>query len=206
MIETITWLGHGSFRLEGSPILYINPWRVPRNTFLADLILVGHDHYDHCSVADIERLRGPETVIIGNDKVAAQVADTSVLRPWHSRTFDRLSVKAVPAYSPDDPRHPLSEGGLGFVISVNYYDIYYAGDTKIIPEMDLLHPDIAILPIDDDGTLSVEEAVEVVERLRPRWVIPSNWGATGEGATEADARRFKQMVGGRAQVMLFDDS
>lgn len=202
MIEQIQWLGHGSFLIQAPPIIYINPWRVVRSVFHADLILISHDHYDHCSAADVEKLKGPDTVIMGNERVAKQVSDTRILRPWQSVTFDRTSIKAVPAYSPEHVQHPRDHGGLGFIISHNYYDIYYAGDTKIIPEMKLIHPDIAILPIDDDGTLSLDEAVEVVKIMRPRWVIPSNWGTPGEGVTSVDAQVFKQRVGDAAEVIL----
>lgn len=202
MIESIQWLGHGSILIQGPPIIYINPWRVVRTAFHPDVILIGHDHYDHCSTADVNKLRGPETRVIGNERVANQIEGVTILRAWNSMTIDRCNIKAIPAYSPDDLRHPREHGGLGFVISMNFYDIYYAGDTKIIPEMDLLHPDIAILPIDDDGTLNVEEAVTVVKKLHPRWVIPCNWGATGEGTSASEARRFQRLVGGRAEVIL----
>ncbi|QPC81460.1 MBL fold metallo-hydrolase [Phototrophicus methaneseepsis] len=202
MIDQIRWLGHGTFLVQADPIIYINPWRVIRTPFLADAILVSHDHYDHCSIADIRKLRGDHTLIIGNDRVAQQIPNTTILRPWQSMNIGRASIKAIPAYSPNDPRHPKEHGGLGFVISLNYFDIYYAGDTCITPEMDMIHPDIAILPIDGDGTLTPEDAAQVVQKLRPRWVIPSNWGATGEGATRLDAQRFQKLVGGRAQVIM----
>ncbi|MBC8099745.1 MAG: MBL fold metallo-hydrolase, partial [Armatimonadetes bacterium] len=182
MLERLHWLGHGSFLIEGPPLIYINPWRVTRGTFHADAILIGHDHYEHFSPADIEKLRGPDTVIATNEKVGAMVAGSTQLRTWHSLTLDRARITAVPAYSVNDPRHALDEGGLGFVISLNFYDIYYAGDTGVIPEMQGLQPDIAILPIDGaNGTLSVEQAVEVVKQMRPRTVLPCNWGAGGEG-------------------------
>lgn len=202
MLEYIQWLGHGSFSIQGPPIVYINPWRVVRSAFLADLILIGHDHYDHCSVADVAKLRGPETIILGNERVQAQIPDAEWLRPWQSRTFDRMRITGIPAYAPNDIRHPREHNGLGFLISVNYYDIYYAGDTHLIPEMDRLNPDIAMLPIDNDGTLNVADAVRVVEKLKPRWVYPMNWGETGEGASMLDALEFKQSVGDRAQVIL----
>jgi L-ascorbate metabolism protein UlaG (beta-lactamase superfamily) len=202
MIDQIQWLGHGSFFIQGPPLIYVNPWRVARNTFLADVILVGHDHYDHCSLADVNKLRGESTIVIGNEKVAREIENCHILRPWQSITIDRASIKAIPAYSPTSWQHPASDGGLGFVISVNYFDIYYAGDTQIIPEMDMIHPDIAILPIDGNGTLTVSAAVEVVKKMRPRWVIPANWGPVTEGASEADARLFKREVGNRAEVII----
>lgn len=202
MLERIQWLGHGSFVIQGPPIIYINPWRVARNTFFADVILVSHDHYDHYSPADVNKLRGPQTRVVSNEHVAAEIERCDILRPWQSLSVDRASIKAVPAYSPNDLAHPQSSGGLGFVVSLNFYDIYYAGDTQTIPEMDRIHPDIAILPIDGHGTLTVEEAVEVVKKMRPRWVIPSNWGPGTEGASTVDAQNFKQEAGKYAEVVI----
>lgn len=202
MIERIQWLGHGGFLIQGPPIIYINPWRVVRTAFHADVILVSHDHYEHFSQADIEKLRGPDTIIISNDKVASEISGCVILRPWQSITIDKISIKAVPAYSPTDLRHPLEAGGLGFVISIEYYDIYYAGDTQHIPEMQLIHPDIAILPIDGLGTLTVNDAQEVVKEMRPRWVIPSNWDLIGTGAGKAQAIALKEAVGDTAEVVI----
>jgi L-ascorbate metabolism protein UlaG (beta-lactamase superfamily) len=198
MIDSIQWLGQGSFAIQGTPLIYINPWRITRSTFHADVILVSHDHYDACSQADIRKLRGTDTRLFSNEKVSKELERVEILRLWQSVQVDRAGIKAVPAYSPSSMQHPQSDGGLGFVISLNYYDIYYAGDTELIPEMDRIRPDIALLPIDGNGTLTVEAALEVVKQIRPRYVIPFNWG-TG---TELRAKSFKDMVGGRAEVIL----
>lgn len=208
MIEQIQWLGHGSFVIQGPPLIYINPWRLGRTAFLADAILIGHDHYEHFSQVDIERLRNPQTVVLANETVAEQVEGATILRPYHSVTVDRARITAVPAYSLDESfRHAPSNGGLGFVISLNFYDIYYAGDSQETPEMMRLQPDIAILPIDGNGTLTVEQAADVARRMRPRYAIPMNWGAEGisTSATARDALRFKELVAGRVEVILPSD-
>lgn len=203
MLDQIQWLGHGSFVIQGPPLIYIDPWRVVRSAFHADAILVSHDHYEHCSQADINKLRGKNTVVIGNAAVAEQVENTTQLRPWHTMTIDRAAIKAVPAYTPDDAGHAKSAGGLGFIVSLNYYDIYYAGGTGIIPEMERIHPDIAILPIDGSGgVLNVEQAAEAVKQLGPRYVIPCNWGTLAGGATLIDAQEFKERVADRAEVII----
>jgi L-ascorbate metabolism protein UlaG (beta-lactamase superfamily) len=206
MIDQIQWLGHGSFSIQGPPLIYINPWRVVRSTFHPDVILVSHDHYEHCSLADINKLRGPQTQVIGNESVAQQIEGCAILRPWQSITIDRASIKGVPAYAPDDLRHPIEAGGLGFVISINYHDIYYAGDSGQIPEMDYIRPDIAILPIDGNGTLTVSEAVEVIKKMRPRWAIPSNWGALASGAAMVDAQNFRDALRGWSEVVILPQS
>lgn len=202
MIEHIKWLGHGSFVIESTPLIYINPWRVSQSAFHADVILVGHDHYEHCSVADIRKLRASHTQIISNERVATLMEGVRVLRPWQSISIDRASIKAIPAYSPEHPKHPPEDGGLGFVISMHYHDIYYVGDSQLIPEMRVLRPDILILPIDDNGTLSIDAAVQLVDQMRPRWAIPCNWGASDVGASALEAQSFKERVGNRSEVII----
>jgi L-ascorbate metabolism protein UlaG (beta-lactamase superfamily) len=206
MIDKIQWLGHGSFVIQGPPLIYINPWRVTRKAFHPDVILIGHGHYAHCSPADIDKLRGPDTHILTNELVAQEIEGCTVLRPWQSITVGNARITGIPAYSPDEASHPLEAGGLGFVVSIQLYDIYYAGDTQKIPEMDLIKPDIAILPIDGNGTLTVSEAVAVVKEMKPRWAIPSNLGSGTEGATSLDAQRFKDAVGDQAEVIILDQT
>ena len=60
MLENIKWLGHASFRIDGEKIIYIDPWNV-KEAEPADLILVTHEHYDHCSPEDIKKIQKNET-------------------------------------------------------------------------------------------------------------------------------------------------
>jgi L-ascorbate metabolism protein UlaG (beta-lactamase superfamily) len=204
MLDRIQWLGHGSFALETLPRIYINPRRIPSVDAPADIILLSHEHHDHFSPADVQKLCDAHTQIICNERVARELSRCTVVRSWQSVTCGRAKVTAVPAYSPNDSRHPLADGGLGFIISLNFYDIYYAGDTQIIPEMERINPDIALLPIDGRGTLNVEEAAAATQIMRPKWVIPYNWGASVSGATRLDALRLAREVGDAAQVVLPD--
>lgn len=195
MLDCIRWLGHSSFVIHGSPTIYINPWRTTRAEQPADVILISHERYENFSLADIEKLRGPDTRIITNERVAAELEGCTVLRPWQSISIGRACIKAVPAYSPALPVH---QGGLGFVISVNYYDIYYAGDTQLIPEMEQLKPDIAILPIDGNGTMNPDDATRAVAQMKPRWTIPCNWNS----GTRANAHIFQRQSSSHTEVIL----
>jgi len=200
MIDSIQWLGFGGFVIQGTPLIYVNPWRISRVTFLADVILIGHGHYEHFSPSDIEKVRSPDTLILTNSFVAAQLPGAEVLREYQSRVIDRARITAIPAYSPSSSLHRREDGGLGFLISTNLYDIYYAGDTQITPEVERIAPDIAILPIDGNGTMTVEDAALLVREMRPRYVIPCNWGAGG--ITQSDVERFKRLVGERSEVRI----
>lgn len=203
MIDRIQWLGHGTFRIQGPPLIYINPWRVARPAFHADTILISNDQYDHCSPADIEKLRGPHTQIISNARVARLLdVETLVLRPWQSVTIGAARVTAVPAYTFTDD-HPVSEEGLGFIISIDYYDIYYAGSTDIVPELGRIRADIALLPVAAGrGTLNIERAVELVETMRPEWVVPTHWGV--QGGTLVEVQALERALYGRAKFVQLD--
>lgn len=201
MIHRIRWLGHSSFLLQGPPLIYIDPWRIARSAFHADVILISQAAYDHCSPADIAKLHGPETLIIA-DEAAAGVLDglaVETLRPWQSLNVGRARITAMPAQI-----SPIlaDDQGLGFLISLDTYDIYYAGDTMLLPEMSRIRPDIAILPVgSSSGLMDSAAAVEAVRRLQPRWVIPSHWGST-EGGSYLDLRAFQAALGDLAEVVI----
>ena len=209
MIEHIYWLGHGSFRLNGHqryPCIYIDPWRIPADSPPADAILITHDHYDHFSTLDIERIITPTTQIITNQWVAnllEGVYQVTVLRPWQSINIGDVNIKTTPAYTQDD-YHPKDREYLGFVLAMNRYDIYYAGDTDFVPELAAVRCDIAILPVSaKEGMMTILETVDFVASLKPQIVIPSHYG-TIEGGTLLDAKALETALDGLAQVQFLD--
>ncbi|WP_119066856.1 MBL fold metallo-hydrolase [Aggregatilinea lenta] len=203
MIDRIQWLGHGSFRIQGPPLIYINPWRLARNAFHADVVLISNDQYDHCSPADVEKLRGPDTVIIANTGAANMLGNgVVVLRPWQSMCVGNARITAVPAYTFTN-HHPVSEGGLGFIVSLDYYDIYYAGSTDLVPELDHIQADIAIVPVGTgQGTMTLDRTARFVEQMKPGWVIPSHWGTIG--GTQLDAQALSRTLDHQTNVIVLE--
>jgi L-ascorbate metabolism protein UlaG (beta-lactamase superfamily) len=207
MLGRIHWLGHASFRINGpphnGPVIYVDPWRLPDHSPTADLILVSHDHHDHCSPKDIEQIYGKETLILGSERVAQQLDyPVRVLREWQgaSSLCGGASVRAVPAYTPEYAYHDRSYGGLGFLISVSRLDIYYAGDTSLIPEMDKIRCDIALLPVGGSYTMGIDEAAEAVRRIQPHIAVPMHYGREIPGS-KANGRYFLQAVNGGVQAV-----
>lgn len=202
MLDRIKWQGGGSFRIDGEPTIQIAPWRVVKQATPPDIILIGHDHFDHCSPADVAKLRGVQTKVIGSRRVAEIIEGTIVLREWQSIRLSNATIRAVPAISRRADQTTGSISGLGFVVSIGFFDIYYVGDAKLAPGMEVLQPDIMLLPIDGNGQTSLEDALGLVAVLRPRWAIPYNWGGTASRATELDARSFQSRVGEDTEVRL----
>jgi len=207
MIERIHWLGHASFRINGppdtdGPIVYIDPWRLPTDSPPADIVLVSHDHHDHCSPQDIELIRQDSTTVITNPRTAEIIgSDVQTLRPWEGAiNIDGVSIRAVPAYTLDKAFHDKTFEGLGFLISLMRYDIYFAGDTDLIPEMEKIGCDIALLPVGGVFTMDYDQAAEAVRHLHPRYAIPMHYGQEVRGSKD-DGRRFCQTITNGTQAM-----
>jgi L-ascorbate metabolism protein UlaG (beta-lactamase superfamily) len=197
MIEQIHWLGNNSFLIAGSPIIYINPWRITAPDLPADIVLVGHDGHEYCSPADIAKVRAHHTRVIASASAAAELADCEILRPWQTISLGRASVKGIPTISSSTRRSAAGQS-LGFVISINYFDIYYTGETTSPPESGVSQPDILILPISSSDGMTTERAAQFVSRIRPRWTIPCKW----DFASRVNAVNFQREVANNSQVVI----
>ncbi|MCS7050492.1 MAG: MBL fold metallo-hydrolase [Thermomicrobium sp.] len=210
----VTWYAQSSFRLEVDGLrIYHDPFRIPPGEPLADVILISHDHFDHCSPADIAKVRDPERTFVVANPTAASTAELTppvhVIRPGDSVEYRGLEVRAFPAYnlnkfrSPGVPFHPRERDHVGFVCRAAGVSWYFAGDTDAIPEMAAIGPvDYAFLPVSGTYVMTAEEAVEAVRMLRPRIVFPMHYGAVV--GSIADAQRFAELVGDLAEVRILE--
>src|SRR6476661_5851918 len=103
LLEGLEWLGHSGFRVTvGRSTIYIDPYRVPAGEPKADVILITHQHYDHFSIQDLERLRKETTQVIAPPAVAERLeGNVRSLRPGDVLETEvyGVDVRAVPAYN-----------------------------------------------------------------------------------------------------------
>src|SRR3972149_9504624 len=60
---SIKWLGHSSFRMEHFKTLYTDPFRISSPKHDADIILISHNHPDHFSPEDINKIIKDDTLV-----------------------------------------------------------------------------------------------------------------------------------------------
>jgi L-ascorbate metabolism protein UlaG (beta-lactamase superfamily) len=201
MLENIHWLGHDSFRLDGTTTVYIDPWKLPAGLPPAGLVLVTHEHSDHLSLPDIGALAGPDTVVVGPASVTAQLADreTVTVAPGDGIEVRGVGIEAVPAYNldkfraPGQPYHPREAGYVGYVIALDGVRYYHAGDTDAVPEMADVHCDVALLPVGGTFTMTWDEAAAACDLLHATAAVPMHYGEIVGDA--GDAERFRDRCG-----------
>lgn len=185
------FIKHGSvgFDIDGY-MVYIDPVTIFGNDLSrlpkADMILITHEHHDHLDVKGIDELRKDTTKILSSVKVSETLKDAEPVEVGKKIDIpgQDIVITTVPAYNITDGHqsfHPRERGDLGFVINVDGFKIYVAGDTEDIPEMKTIGDegiDIAFIPVNQPYTMTPAQAIHAVELLRPRIVYPYHYGTT----------------------------
>ncbi len=195
MTENIYWLGHDSFRLKGEKVVYIDPWKLSPDAEKADVVLVTHEHRDHLSKDDIERISKADTVVVGPPSVAQQLGSKTVTaKPGDELNIAGVSVQVVPAYNVNKRFHPKSAGHVGYIVTLNGKRVYHTGDTDEIPEMAQIKCDIALLPVSGTYVMTAAEAAQAANTIKPSLAIPMHYGDPTVVGTRADAEEFKRLA------------
>lgn len=197
-------LNHDCFVVKGSKTIYFDPFKIADDLSTADIILISHDHFDHFSAEDINKISGPHTTLVAPQAVMDQAdgieAKKRVLMgPGKEEHIAGVTIRAVPAYNtnkfrePGVPYHPKEMGYVGFVVTLDGVVLYHTGDSDVIPEMRELGPiDVAFLPVSGTYVMTAEEAAEAAEIIKPKLAIPMHYGAIV--GSDADAQRFEELA------------
>lgn len=202
VLDSMKWLGHDGFLVKaGDKTLVFDPYSV-NHSEPADVILISHEHFDHCSPEDVDRFLKEDTIIVTEPQSAAKLSgDVRTLAPGQTLKLDGVEILAVPSYNTDKAFHPKDNQWLGFVVTVGGVSIYHAGDTDHIPEMRDLEVDIALLPVSGTYVMTWEQAVEAAKAIRPKVAVPMHYG--GIVGTSDDARMFAEALEGVCEVKVF---
>jgi len=184
----IAFVGHGTLMFTlGDATIQVDP--VSREADYAamakaDLILVTHQHGDHCDPGAIELLSTEQTRLLVNPACGERVGAGVVMRNGDVTKVGEITVAAVPAYNlankreNGQPYHPRGEGN-GYVITLGDTRVYVAGDTENIPEMKALEDiDIAFLPMNLPYTMTPEMVADAAKAFRPGILYPYHYGQT----------------------------
>jgi L-ascorbate metabolism protein UlaG (beta-lactamase superfamily) len=186
-VSKIHWFGISAILFHGSKNIYFDPVNLSGNLPPADLILISHAHSDHADLASLQKIIGPDTVLIISPNVTvfyeqnkdALGIPATVLAEGETTQVGDISIRAVPAFS-SGAGHLRESGGVGYVVTVDGEKIYFAGGTNFYPEMAQIESDVALFPI-----YSNADAEKVIEVLPTKIFIPIHISGTAATAYAA---------------------
>jgi len=203
MAVELTWLGHASFRIAGEGgVVYIDPWKIPDDAAAdGNVVIVSHDHYDHCSPDDVVRVAKSGATIVAPPDTAAKFPSATPTAPGEKVVVGDIIVETIPAYNVGKKFHPRENGWIGAVVTLDNRRIYYAGDTDVIDEMGQLQAiDLALLPVGGTYTMDPAQAAQACQRIGCKQAVPYHWGDI-VGSSQ-DAAAFESAVSCCAVTVL----
>jgi len=220
-MPTLTYWGHAAWLVEGGgariaidPFLTGNPLApIKAEDAKVDYILVSHGHGDHLGDA-IEIAKRNDATIVANYEIATFCGKKGAkahplhIGGGHAFPFGHVKLTIAhhgSAYEEGDQFIYLGNP-CGVLLTVDGKRIYHAGDTGLFLDMELIgemYPiDVALLPIGDNFTMGIDDAVKAVELLKPKVAIPMHYNTFD--VIQADPNQFVQQLqrkGYQAQVV-----
>ncbi|RMD89013.1 MAG: metal-dependent hydrolase [Calditrichaeota bacterium] len=222
----LTYLSHAAFLLEGGghkilidPFFTGNPKApVKPEEVSCNFIIITHGHGDHVGDA-VDIAKRNNATVIANYEIAIWCNQQGVqnVHPLHiggGHDFPFGRVKLTIAHHGSG--FQTEEGFLylgnpaGALITVEGKNVYHAGDTGLFYDMKLIGEqgiDVALLPIGDNFTMGIDDAVKATEFLNPKLVIPMHYKTFD--VIDVEPSEFVQKVqakGFKAQVIEFGGS
>ncbi len=214
----ITYYGHSCFLVDfsGTKLLF-DPFITPNelakdvdiSTIEADYILLSHGHSDHVADA-IQLAKQTGAKVISNYEIIMWLGREGIenshpMNHGGAFNFDFGKVRyvnAVHSSALDDGTYLGNPGG--FIISNDQLNFYYAGDTALTMDMQLIPRygklDFAILPIGDNFTMGIDDAITASDFIQCDKVFGVHYDTFGyikidhEGAIEKFSKAGKKLI------------
>ena len=183
MINNISINCHSSIKINGEKIIYIDPYKIKEVNKDADLIFITHEHYDHYSIEDINKIKKSNTRFIvpksmKNRLIIDRISENDIISVDVKNKYnvDDIEFETIPAYNINKSFHPKNNNWVGYIININNIKYYIAGDTDITDEAINVKCDIAFIPIGGTYTMDYKEAATLTNKIKPKYAIPIHYG------------------------------
>jgi L-ascorbate metabolism protein UlaG (beta-lactamase superfamily) len=183
----ITWHGHSCFTIKGKDAVVVtDPYKniglnLPK--LKADIVTISHEHDGH---NNFEAVEGARKVITWPGEYELKNVSVIAIEAFH--------------YSKGEAADAEKRGKIIiFVIDIDGFKICHLGDlghkltsdiTEAIGDVDIL-----LIPVGGKNTIDYKKAVEVIEQIEPRIVIPMHYKTEGSTADIDTNEKFLKEEG-----------
>ena len=199
MLENVEVLCHSSIKINKEKVIYIDPFKIEKNYNDADIVFITHDHYDHYSEEDIDKVINENTTIIIPEELLTKLLKKGInknaiitVEPNEKYMVQGIKFETIPAYNTNKTFHPKENGWVGYIIEIKGVRYYIAGDTDITEENRRVKCDVAFVPVGGTYTMDFKEAATLVNEIKPKMAIPIHYGDIV--GTKQDAIDFSKLL------------
>lgn len=199
MLENVEVLCHSSIRINKDKVIYIDPFKIDKHYNNADIIFITHDHYDHYSEEDIDKVRKEGTIFIVPEELLTKLLvkgynknDIITVEPNKQYMIQGIKFETIPAYNTNKAFHPKENEWVGYIIEIKGIRYYIAGDTDITEENKKVKCDVAFVPVGGTYTMDFKEAAQLINEIKPKIAVPTHYGDIV--GTEQDATDFIRLL------------
>lgn len=175
-----------SIRIEGTKVVYFDPFKIAKEAHDADFIFVTHEHYDHFSPEDIRKVAQEHTILVApcsmqqmvSEQVGKIVGCIEYANAEESGTelnIEGILIKWVRAYNINKPFHTKEMGWIGYVVTLDDETYFVTGDTDANVDNIDVQCDVLLVPCAGKYTFDVKEAAEFTQKIKPKKVIPTHY-------------------------------
>ena len=207
MLENIEVLCHSCIKMNKEKIIYIDPFKIDTNYNDADIIFVTHDHYDHYSEKDINKIKKEDTVIIVPEELHTKLLENGfrqdyiiAVEPNKEYIVEGIKFETIPAYNTNKQFHLKENKWVGYIIDIEGIRYYIAGDTDITEENRKTKCDVAFVPVGDTYTMDFKEAANLVNEINPKIAVPIHYGSIV--GTNQDAINFSKLLNPKIECKI----
>ena len=199
MLENVEVLYHSSIKIKDNKIIYIDPFKIDKDYNDADIVFITHDHFDHYSEEDIDKVINENTTIIIPKELLTKILrkginKNAVITVESNKEYMVQGIKfeTIPAYNTNKTFHPKENDWVGYIITLDGIRYYIAGDTDITEENRKVKCDVAFVPVGGTYTMNYSEAAELVNIIKPKIAVPIHYGSIV--GTKQDATNFIKLL------------
>lgn len=199
MINNISINCHSSIKINGEKVIYVDPYKIKGINNDADLIFITHEHYDHYSIEDINKIKKNNTRFIvpksmKNRLIIDGISESDIISVdvKNKYNIDDIEFETIPAYNINKNFHPKNNNWVGYIININNIKYYIAGDTDMTEEAINVKCDIAFVPIGGTYTMDYKEAATLTNKIKPKYAIPIHYGLIV--GTNEDAINYSNLL------------
>lgn len=183
MLENIEVLCHSSIRINQEKIIYIDPFKINKIYNDADIIFITHDHYDHYSAEDIDKVKKDDTVFIVPEDLVKKLLikghknnNIITVKPNRHYMVEGIKFETVLAYNTNKSFHKKENEWVGYIIELKGIRYYIAGDTDITKENQKVKCDVAFVPVGGTYTMDFKEAASLINKIKPKIAVTTHYG------------------------------